>query len=126
MQLITATILAMVAGVPALPPSPNEDLVQSLADNSMALVSQSPCGTFMQKAVCCRKSLLGVIDMGCHRAPADIHTGPELAAACEAKGKMPRCCILGLVSNPIKKPPFPLVMWPGKREAARLKEQVAD
>lgn len=105
MQLTIAALLAMVAGVPALPPSANQDLQQALAENNIATSSPVPCGDFMRKAVCCRKSILGVIDLGCKRASADIHTGPELAAACEAKGKNPRCCILGLVSNTIKEPP---------------------
>lgn len=105
MQLTIAALLAMVAGVPALPPSANQDLQQSIADNNIDSLSQAPCGNLMRKAVCCRKSILGVIDLGCKRASPDIHTGPELAAACEAKGKIPKCCIMGLVSNPIKEPP---------------------
>lgn len=64
----------------------------------------------MRKAVCCRKSLLGLIDMGCHRVKPDVHTGPELVTACEAKGKLPRCCILGFVSSPMNKPSFTLVV----------------
>lgn len=107
MQFTTATVLALAAGVLALPPTTNQDLEQSLADNNTDLWSASPCGDFARKAVCCRKSLIGMVDFSCHPAKPDIHTGLELAAACEAKKKLPRCCIMGIVSNPLTKPSSP-------------------
>lgn len=119
MQLTIAALLAMIAGVPALPPSANQDLQQSLAHNNVATSSQGPCGPLMRKAVCCRKSVLDVINLGCKRAKPDIHTGPELTAACEAKGKVPKCCILGLVSNPSKGPPS---YWLGGLESWKLRD----
>ncbi|KAG6361585.1 hypothetical protein INS49_009812 [Diaporthe citri] len=106
MQFTTAAVLAMVADVLALPPTVNQDLEQSPAEPHMAHTSQNPCGDFMRKAVCCRRSIFGLIDMGCHPVKPDIHTGPGLAAACAAKKKLPRCCILGFLGiyGPCKPP----------------------
>ncbi|KAI7779215.1 hypothetical protein LA080_001063 [Diaporthe eres] len=98
MQFTTAAVLALVAGVLALPPTANQDLEQSLAE-SLAPVSPGPCGELARKAVCCRKSIFSVIDVGCHRAKPDTHTGLDLAAECAAKKKMPRCCIMGILGN---------------------------
>lgn len=122
MQLTIAALLAMVAGVPALAPSAIQDLQQSSAENGTTYLPQGPCGALMRKAVCCRKSILGLIDLGCKRAKPDIHTGPELTAACEAKGKTAKCCVLGLVSNPIKEPSS---SWFGGLESWKLRDSGA-
>ncbi|KAH8776452.1 hypothetical protein F5883DRAFT_698914 [Diaporthe sp. PMI_573] len=106
MQFITVVLLALVAGVMGLPPSANQDFDQSAISSDVELESPGPCGPLMRKAVCCKKSIFSIIDTGCERATRDIHTGPELAVACQAKGKLPRCCIMGLlgVYGPCKPP----------------------
>lgn len=119
MQLITAALLAMVAGVSALPSSANQDWEQSLAPNDTALLPQSPCGGLMSKPVCCHKSVLNLVNLGCKPAKGDIRTGPELVASCALVPKRPlaQCCVLGLVSNHMKKAPLsPWLRDPGTRE----------
>lgn len=112
MQFTTLALLALVAGVFGLPPSAFQDLDQSEISSDLVIESSRACGPLSNKAVCCRKSLLGTIDFDCHRPKPEPQSGPELTAACAPTKKMPRCCILGLVSN--------------SSEVVRLEGQVTD
>lgn len=99
MHLITTALLALVASVVGLPSTPNVDGDVDTNSPALDVESAGPCGALSRKAVCCKKSLLGLVDFGCHRPQGQIHSGPELEAACSAQGKVPRCCLLGVVSN---------------------------
>lgn len=100
MQLTTAALLVLASGVLALPPSGKQELGVSPVHSNQTVAEAGPCGGFAKKATCCSKSLLGLIDTACHAAPSDVKTGLDLAAVCEAEKKLPRCCVLGLVSHP--------------------------
>lgn len=97
MQLTKAGLLALAAVSLALPPNEKDELVQNPIDPDLA--SKGACG-ILKKPVCCRQSLLGLVDTGCSAAAGSPKTGQELATACEATGKLARCCVLGLVSHP--------------------------
>ncbi|KAJ0119427.1 hydrophobin [Diaporthe amygdali] len=94
MQLTKATYLALAAVALALPPNDKDELVQNPIDPDLA--SKGACG-ILKKPVCCRQSHLGLIDTGCSAAAGSPKTGQELATACEATGKLARCCVLGLL-----------------------------
>ncbi|KAI3391619.1 hypothetical protein diail_7020 [Diaporthe ilicicola] len=96
MQLITTALLALAAGVLALPTSEKQDPDQSITSN-LTLAAQNACGSVLKKPVCCRESHLGLVDTDCHAGPSNVKTGLELQTICVAAGKMPRCCILGVL-----------------------------
>ncbi|KAL1875872.1 hypothetical protein Daus18300_003063 [Diaporthe australafricana] len=97
MQLTTTTLLVLAAGVLALPPSGKQELDMTPVGSDQTLASKGPCGGLQKKAACCSKSILGIIDVNCSAGPSDAKTGLELATACGAAKKLPRCCILGLL-----------------------------